>query len=497
MRRIILITTRPARCCAAILLWACDSATAPRPAPEDVQALVVEAVTPTSLAGVVAAEIAPAPIVRVRYEDGTAARGVAVLFTASDGGAPGNDSAVTDSSGHASPGAWRLGTKSGIQTLTARSGHGTLTFTAHARPGPATVLTVHGGNAQSATAGATLPQPLRARALDGFGNPVPGTAVTFVVIQGGGAIPADTVYTDDDGGATSGPWTLGPIAGEQQVRALSGAAQVVFTAGACSPESCRQFAFVSNSQIFVLDEHSGLIGQLTSTARDAQPTWSPDGSRVAFARYSTDWMSADVWVMNADGSGQARVTSGKVSHSPTWSPGGNALAFAGDWGACVYECAIYVQELAEGSVPRLIAPMGADPAWSPDGSHIAFVALSGDDGYHSLRLVRPDGSGIVEVTPIDEGSINRPAWSPDGTLIAFSKCVAGSCDIYTVRPDGSQLAQVTYVGNASRPAWSADAKRIAFTRWSGGNPSIAWVPAAGGAATPLVAKGHSPAWRPR
>jgi Tol biopolymer transport system component len=342
----------------------------------------------------------------------------------------------------------------------------------------------------------TLPEPLGVRTLDSFDNPVAGAAVTFVVVDGGGAIAADTVFTDSLGNATSQLWTLGPTAGKQRVRAQSGNAWFVFSADACDPVLCSRLAYVSGNAIFTLDEHTELVHQLTSGDRDLRPSWSPDGRRIAFGRFSRDWTSADVWVMNADGTGQARVTSGNVFHSPSWSPRGDALAFAGDGSMCVYECALYVQQLAEGSVPRLVAPMAADPAWSPDGSRIAFVALSGDDGYHSLRLVEPDGSGIVEVTPIDEGGIYGPSWSPDGTRIAFSKCTVGGCDIHTVHADGSDLTRLTDVGTASSPAWSADGTRIAFTIWAEEVSSIALVSAAGGAVTTLIASAHSPAWRP-
>jgi Tol biopolymer transport system component len=277
------------------------------------------------------------------------------------------------------------------------------------------------------------------------------------------------------------------------VRAQSGDVRFVFSADACDPVLCLRLAYVKGDAIFTLDGRTGLVRQLTSTNHNAHPAWSSDGTRIAFTRYSSDWVSADIWVMNANGSEPTPITTGSEFSSPSWSPGGDALVFSGV--GCVYYCDIYVQSLAEGSAPRHLATSAADPAWSPDGSRIVFVALSGDDGYHSLRLVEPDGSGIVVVTPIDEGGINGPAWSPDGALIAFSKCMRGVCDIYTVRPDGSDLTRLTDVGNASSPAWSADGTRIAFTIWSAGVPSIAWVPAAGGTATPLIASGHSPAWR--
>lgn len=496
-RPAIITTSRAARAalgCAAILLCACESTTGPAPLIQQ-KAVILEAVTPLSVDGDVGTDVTPTPVVRLRYEDGTVARGVEVSFTATGSGTMARGSDVTDSDGRASPGAWALGTTAGIQTLTARARGGSLIFTAHVRAGPVAALRVTGGNYQSAAAGATLAEPLRVRALDRFDNPVAGAAVTFVVVDGGGAIAADTVFTDGLGNATSQPWTLGPIAGEQRVRAQSGNLRFVFSAAACEPVLCSRLAYVSDYAIFTLDGHTGLVQRLTSSYYDNQPAWSPDGTRIAFTRYTSDyWLAADIWVMNANGAELTRVTTGSGFSSPSWSPDGDALVFSGV--GCVYYCDIYVQSLAEGSAPRHLATSAADPAWSPDGSRIAFVALSGDDGYHSLRLVEPDGSGIVEVTPIDEGAINGPSWSPDGTRIAFSKCMGGGCDIHTVHADGSQLTRLTDVGNASSPAWSADGTRIAFTILSAGVPSIALVSAAGGAVTTLIASAHSPAWRP-
>src|SRR3954466_1470544 len=64
-----------------------------------------------------------------------------------------------------------------------------------------------------------------------------------------------------------------------------------------------------------------VLSNARGTSGDAAPAWSADGAQIAFAR------SGAIWVMNADGSGTHRVTSGTEDSDPTWSPGGTRIAF--------------------------------------------------------------------------------------------------------------------------------------------------------------------------
>ena len=288
-----------------------------------------------------------------------------------------------------------------------------------------------------------------------------------------------------------------------------------------------ELAYWLAGNILIFDGATGGTRQLTIDGAPnllADPEWSPDGSRIAFTRYSgvggSPWSSppatADVYVMFADGTGMTRVTGNAAgslvwSRSPTWSPRGDAIAFSGDKGLCVYECgalAIYVQELSEGNVPRSVAPEGLDPAWAPDGSHIAFIGLTGGDYPGSLRLVNPDGSGLTEVPLAISGFffLGGPTWSPDGTRIALSACNP-VCNIYVVRPDGSDLIQLTTSVldcsgcGALAPAWSPDGTRIAYTAVQHDESGtqlgrIMAIPADGGEPVTLVALGYQPSWRP-
>jgi TolB protein len=260
-----------------------------------------------------------------------------------------------------------------------------------------------------------------------------------------------------------------------------------------------QLLFVRDDLIYTLID--GEARPLTRGARDARPAWSPDGRRIAFVRYGAD-LTGNVFLMDADGEFLRPLADG--FESPAWSPDGIMLAV--DAGGCVYQCEIYLLLAGGGKAPVRIATMAAQPAWSPDGRKIAFVGLSGDDGYHSLDVMNPDGSEVttlVRPEGLDHGGIDRPAWSPDGGRIAYARCVRDGCHIFTVKVDGSAVRQLTSLPTGSRasaPTWSPDGAGIVFTLQSGPQltaTSIAYVAADGsGEPVTLVSPGHSPSWRP-
>lgn len=485
---------------ALLALTSCDGTMPQEPQEPELSAtLLLEAVTPMSATGIVGEELEVAPVVRVTREDGLPVGGIQVSFTLSAGGSVGNATAVTDGAGRATPGTWRLGPGAELQTLTAQAAGRSLVFTADAQPGPIAALTVVDGNNQRAAGSMPLPEPLRVKATDGYGNVVTGGTVTFEVLDGGGLLEPAAAISGPDGIAES-RWTLGPSAGRQHAQAGTGeAATAQFAAEAyCQAGQCSfELAYSLNGNILIFDGATGGIRQLTNDGLSHDPAWSPDGKRIAFARYILgDEPRWSVYVMNSDGSGVTRVT-GPGFRSPTWSPQGNALAFS-SWSSAScpgdrYCGAIYVQELSEGSVIRQVAASGFEPAWSADGSRIAFVGHNGlinDEDYYSLRLVSPDGSGLTEITPSTWFYTTSPTWSPDGTRIAFS--MGGH--IYVVRDDGTGLTQLTTHWGALTLAWSPDGTRVAYgTR---DNVITIMEILAGGAGPTIMISGGSPSWRP-
>ena len=96
-----------------------------------------------------------------------------------------------------------------------------MTFTATGLVGSPTIITLNGGDGQTAAAGAAVAVAPSARVTDAHDNPVSGVAVTFAVVSGGGSITGASTTTNASGIATAGTWTLGTVAGVNTLTATS------------------------------------------------------------------------------------------------------------------------------------------------------------------------------------------------------------------------------------------------------------------------------------
>ncbi|MCL4267053.1 MAG: PD40 domain-containing protein [Anaerolineae bacterium] len=154
-------------------------------------------------------------------------------------------------------------------------------------------------------------------------------------------------------------------------------------------------------------------------ADDGNPQWSPDGTRIVFESYRDG--QAEIYVMNADGSGQTRLTSnGAFDGMPSWSPDGTKIAFSSSRSGAYR---IWVMN-ADGSNPVQLSnqPYSFRPQWSPDGTRIAYDSDGDNDGWQELWVMNVDGSGQNERhQEYNNTDLWNGSWSPDGRYIAYTQ----------------------------------------------------------------------------
>lgn len=220
-----------------------------------------------------------------------------------------------------------------------------------------------------------------------------------------------------------------------------------------------------------------------------EPSWSPDGRSIAFESDRTG--HAAIYVMRADGTHTRRLSPGRPpDSSPSWSPDGKLIVFSR-----AGEGLVVIRPGGHGArmLTRDVNTMDTDPAWSPDGTRIAFVRREAGTG-SALFLIRPDGTGLCELTPFSS-NVTEPAWSPDGAQLAYSGGKGSGFGIHVVGANGRRPRALTPEALDFHPSWSPDGRQIAFVR----DATLYLMNRDGSHVrrlTPASAIDGSPAWRP-
>jgi hypothetical protein len=189
--------------------------------------------------------------------------------------------------------------------------------------------------------------------------------------------------------------------------------------------------------------------------------WSPDGSRLLVKR------PRSLSVIEPDGSETTLTRLERYAFGgAAFSPDGAVVVYTTWTNSGPYSSQMWAIASDGSGEGRLVLESDdelSDPTYSPDGARIAYVTGGGDHS-HSLRVVDADGADVRvlfdRTTPPFDGSghVNGIEWSPDGSLIAIA---TDFTDIYTVRPDGTDLRPLIPEGRSF--AWSPDGSLIAYS----------------------------------
>jgi TolB protein len=239
------------------------------------------------------------------------------------------------------------------------------------------------------------------------------------------------------------------------------------------------------------------------TTNDYFPAWSPDGTKIAFASYNSDFTASTIYIMNADGSGLFHLTPFPGYHEmPAWSPDGSKIAFASDLVNPVlgYPSDIFVMNSNGVGTPVNLtnSPTLNElfPDWSSDGTRIAYYhhdittsqpVFHGPDFTISpnrfdemaqnnllvsdgeIYVMNANGTNKVNLTNHPDWDY-APKWSPFDDKIVFYRYVnSQNREIFVMNADGS--AQTNLSNNSGMdfyPSWSPSGLQVAFQTYYNG-----------------------------
>jgi Tol biopolymer transport system component len=231
-----------------------------------------------------------------------------------------------------------------------------------------------------------------------------------------------------------------------------------------------------NGGLYILDTSKPDLQRLTNNvAYDNSPSWSPDGSIIAFLSDRTVYGRMDIYLLFLSTGKLERLTFNHfVTGEIAWAPDSKKIAYVSAPNGNSYITILYIESKVSIRVPSA-REWNEDPIWSPDGRKLAFVASdAGAIELSDIFLVNRDGTNLVQLTSL--GNVYpflSNIWSPDGTQIVYAALRNGIYNIYTIDIESGRETRLTdYLAYDEYPTWSPDGELIAYQSGPVGSSNI-------------------------
>ena len=266
------------------------------------------------------------------------------------------------------------------------------------------------------------------------------------------------------------PVTQPPVAGQPSVVAQPSLPPVTPTQAATqgAPQATAPIARIAftvrrgnrpeDNYIWIMNADGSGAKQILDRA--SEPSFSPDGSQIAYYHWTDG-----IFVANADGTNPKKILGESSSGFMSWSHDGRWIAFSVRPGGSGN---IATDAIAPDGSGRRPVVVGWSPSWSPDDTQLVFQTCRGSQcGIYKAASAGGDAVLIVA----DDGGL--PSWSPDGKTIVYQKDVDGQKQLFVINPDGSGKKQLTSGAALHVDAnWSPDGKFIFYRSPEGGTWAI-------------------------